>query len=1336
MDLLAMSGISTNTVGFLYKTLLEKLMRENLDNFVVKLFSTNDAQIADSTQDTLIQACIASLTQFLLLVQQELEDADESETKVIQYTDSLDQFIRHPAVLAELGKPFQNAEQFPDSHQLAQTWETLHLLPLPDEFDWKQLAKRYRRKALALGQESLALQNLLTAPKGAVALEETADISWLRYRDAIKNNYGYLRLDTVETSGYSYQLQLWNIFVAQDVREVGEAMPQIHELPKSYQQRLIDSDQLDPEDILPENWERYKKVYAESAPRSVLELVEDKQNYPYLVILGDPGSGKSSLVQYLALQWAEQPVPNLTSQPIPLLIELRKYMQDCNSKQCRDFLDFFHQASNSICNIERELLQARLVSGGAFVIFDGLDEVFDPQQREQAVGEIVNFTLQYPRVRVLVTSRVIGYKPQRLREANFRHFMLQDLTDSQIDDFLKKWHELAFNHQKERQQKQERLHRAIAESQAIRELTGNPLLLTMMAILNRYQELPRDRAELYNQCSRVLLQQWDLEKALKDERVDIVIDYKDKQAMLRRVAAQMQADAKGLAGNLIAAEGLEAIITDYLTVIKIERSPEIAELIVEQLRTRNFILCFLGADYYAFVHRTFLEYFCATDFVWQFEKQRKIDIEYLKTEVFGKHWRDESWHEVLRLIAGSINERFTGEIIEYLMTQNGEAEKFSNLFLAAKCLDEVRNRNTIDGIASQLLVRMKKLIRYSSTVKIFTSLSFERDIAHNQLVEEIRTKAVAAFAATWKDDPETLPILKQLAQSDDNGNVRRAAVQELARGWKDDPETLPWLKQLAQSDDDWSVRRAAVQELARGWKDDPETLPWLKQLAQSDDDWPVRGAAVQEIPRGWKDDPETLPILKQLAQSDDDSGVRRAAVQELARGWKDDPETLPILKQLAQSDDNGNVRGAAVQELAWGWKDDPETLPILKQLAQSDDDSDVRRAAVQELARGWKDNPETLPGLKQLAQSDDDWLVRRAAVQELAGGWKDDPEILPWLKQLAQSDDNGNVRRAAVQELARGWKDDPETLPWLKQLAQSDDDSDVRYAAVQELAGGWKDDPETLPWLKQLAQSDDDSDVRRAAVQELTQGWKDDPEILPILKQLAQSDDDWHLRQAAVEKLTQGWKDDPETLPILKQFAQSDDNGHLRQAAVQELARGWKDDPETLPILKQLAQSDDNGNVRRAAVQELARGWKDDPETLPILKQLAQSDDDSDVRQAAVQRLARGWKDDPETLPILKQLAQSDDDSDVRQAAVQRLARGWKDDPELFELLCDVAINDPFARKYSSQNNPRQTALAAIIELYPDRPQTLEIVRDRAQNDSDERLRKFAQKKLAKLERQ
>jgi hypothetical protein len=88
----------------------------------------------------------------------------------------------------------------------------------------------------------------------------------------------------------------------------------------------------------------------------------------------------------------------------------------------------------------------------------------------------------------------------------------------------------------------------------------------------------------------------------------------------------------------------------------------------------------------------------------------------------------------------------------------------------------------------------------------------------------------------------------------------------------------------------------------------------------------------------------------------------------------------------------------------------------------------------------------------------------------------------------------------------------------------------------------------------------------------------------------------------------------------------------------------------------------------------------------------------------------------------------------VRRAAVQELARRWKNESGIFESLCDVAINDPFDREENWQDNPRQTALAAIIELYADRPQTLELVRDRAQNDRDQKLREFAQEKLVKLE--
>jgi hypothetical protein len=84
----------------------------------------------------------------------------------------------------------------------------------------------------------------------------------------------------------------------------------------------------------------------------------------------------------------------------------------------------------------------------------------------------------------------------------------------------------------------------------------------------------------------------------------------------------------------------------------------------------------------------------------------------------------------------------------------------------------------------------------------------------------------------------------------------------------------------------------------------------------------------------------------------------------------------------------------------------------------------------------------------------------------------------------------------------------------------------------------------------------------------------------------------------------------------------------------------------------------------------------------------------------------------------------------VRIAAVEELARGWKDDPELFELLRTCAVSDPFERQKDWQDNPRETALAAIVELYPNHPQTLPLLRERAENDPDEKVRKFAQKKL------
>ena len=963
VDWLVVWGVNT-VAGFVFTEVLAPLAKGALDDYVKDFFKDSIKDFTGLFQkDTLQKAGGKALKEFLQLVQQELEDAELSEEQLKAYITPFNQFINNKSVKELLGSAFQYDCRAIDTKKLFETWYQLDLISLPQKFDWEQVGKRYLRKVNAIIRESDELRAMLDSQNLEAIQQNTKELAGIptefdlkRYQEGLHERYGNLNLDSLDTTVYDYRekLKVWQVFIAQDVRECQEYLPQVYEIPKEHQKRLRESNQLEA-DVNPQEWERYKQVYYQQPIRSVLDIVNDPQTYPYVVILGDPGSGKSTLLQYIALNWARTPLNTVIEQSIPLLIELRTYIRNRDSGECKDFLEFFHKGCGIVCRLNQHELHELLKAGKVLVMFDGLDEVFDPVKREEVITDIHRFTNDYSKARVIVTSRIIGYKPQRLRDAQFRHFMLQDLESEQIEDFLYRWHELTFTDETLKVSKRKRLQQAIKTYSAIWELAGNPLLLTMMAILNRNQELPRDRPELYKEVSKVLLHQWDVEqKLLENPRIDsVAIDYKDKQAILRQVAYFMQASDKGLAGNLISGDDLEKILTSFLKSTEVNQPRTVARLLIEQLRSRNFILCYLGADSYGFVHRTFLEYFCACEFTERFGQrglEGGLTLEEIKTEVFGKHWQDESWHEVLRLITGMIDTKFAGEILDELMVQKGENEKFINLFLASECFSEVRNRSSIAATTDQLLNQMKGLTQYD------LPYSYEPNKDEAKFVSEIRIPAVSSVATTWKEHPDTLPWLKQLAQADDNSDVRFAAVQELVRGWKDHPDTLPILKQLAQADDNSVVRYTAVQELARGWKDHPDTLPWLKQLAQADDNLGMGYVAVQELARGWKDHPDTLPWLRQLAQADDNWVVRYVAVQELACGWKDEPGMFEFLCDRAVNDPfeheddlEYNPRQTALEGIIEQYPSHPQTLPLLRDRSLNDPDEKVREFATEKL---------------------------------------------------------------------------------------------------------------------------------------------------------------------------------------------------------------------------------------------------------------------------------------------------------------------------------------------------------------------------------------------------
>ncbi|NER92163.1 HEAT repeat domain-containing protein [Moorena sp. SIO3A2] len=1056
LDWLALWGISS-AGGYLAKEVIGPLAKDALEDYTKDFFKESIKDYTGlSEQDTQKKLLVKALKAFVALVGQELKVADLSKQEIKQYTKPLKQYIKNQSVKAILGSAFNYGCKEIDTDTLAKTWVELKLLSLPEEFRWKYIGKQYLKQVQTIIKQSDKLRPIWDSQTlDAIAKNTNAtagiipDFNLREYQEALLESYGNVKLDSLDTDGSAYnQLKLWTIFIPQNVREVHDLMPEaIHELPKDYYQKLLESGQLEQE-IDQKELQRAKKLYYQQPIKSVLDVIKDSQGYRYLVVLGDPGSGKSTLLQYLALEWARTDLTTALSLPIPLLIELRTYIRNRDSGQCHNFLEFCHQSSGYICHLNQHHLDEQLKAGNALVMFDGLDEVFEPGKREDVITDIHRFTNTYPKVRLIVTSRVIGYKPQRLRDAEFRHVMLQDLESEQIQTFIEHWHELTFTDQADKVRKRERLQNAIKTSSPIRQLAQNPLLLTMMAILNRNQELPRDRSELYNQSSRLLLHRWDVERALlEDNRLDPkTIDYQDKQQMLGKVADFMQGNQAGLAGNLISAEDLERIIFEELKLREVTNPRAVAKVMINQLRTRNFILCFMGADYYAFVHRTFLEYFCAWEFVRKFEKTQKIDLEQLQTQVFGQHWRDESWHEVLRLIVGMIDSRKAGEIIEYLIAQYGESNRFGNLFLAADFLSEVRNRYEIKSTDTTLLNRVKDLINYDQNRKRFSD-------------SDIRTNAVVAVATHWQDHPDTLALLQKWARSDQDGNVQATAIEQLAQGYQDHPDTLALLQAWARSDKNSWVRPTAIIKLAQGYQDHPDTLALLQESARSDTDSDVRGEAIKQLAQGYQDHPDTLALLQAWARSDKNSWVRRTAIVQLAQGYQDHPDTLALLQAWARSDTDSSVRVTAIEQLAQGYQDHPDTLALLQESARSDTNSWVRVTAIEQLAQGYKDHLDTLPLLQELARSDTDSDVRGIAIEQLAQAWHNQPWLWEFLRDRTLHDPferkklwDDNPRQAALKAILEYYPNHSQIQSLLQDRADHDSDPKLREFAQDELA--------------------------------------------------------------------------------------------------------------------------------------------------------------------------------------------------------------------------------------------------------------------------------------------
>jgi hypothetical protein len=937
---------------------------------------------------------------FTELVEDELIDRNVDESGMRAYAPAIVELLKVPAVRTALGAVFIEDAPSCDLRILIEVWEEQQLEALPVGFNWERLGKLYLRKSPGIINEVPKLKAAFSTAVQRQILEGIQSIARVspnfdrdKYARGLLDRYREPKLtqDAVSTAyGYLQPIQLWDVFIPQNVRNCDRFIPQIHELPQQYRTHLNQSDseeslQLEPiEDLL--------RVYWEQKTQGVLEAIADSRTRS--VILGDPGSGKSSLLQYLALTWAKKTTTERYQERLPLFAELRLYGDDKERGNCKGLLDFFHQG-NTFCHLDRKELDRELKAGQAIALFDGLDEVFDPKLRSEITNDIYRFSTDYPNVQIIVSSRWLGYKQEILTGAKFQHLMLQDLDlETQVPDFINRWHQFAFNDVTEGDKKRKILLETIqnTHNKAIRELAGNPLLLTLMAIINRSQPLPKERFKLYEQAAELLLHKWDADiHELQDPDLE-GIDLKHKQEILRRVAYQMQTESTDSHTNLISEENLERIVREYLESIRYPDPFKGTTKIIERLRVRNFILCSLGGNSFAFVHRTFAEYFCAYDL---FKKctgiNRQLSLDDLQSQYFGRYWDNENWHEILRLLVGLLSSSDDNNIdpiksiMEHLLSLDGKGCAHLNVFLAADFLMEVRNRQLYSQVDGAILERLGELAKLSS-------LSDDDD---NFDYWDISWDACQSIGKAWQGEQSGHKKLQELAiQRYDN------AISALAEHYRDELDTHSIVKESAIQGD-----YCGIVALAEHYRDELDTHSIIKESATQGDYF-----GISALTEHYRDELDTHSIIKELATDGNDDAIRA-----LARHYRDETDTYSIVKQFAIQ---GNRN--AIFALAKHYRDEQDTHSIVKQLALQGNE-----AAIHALAEHYGDELDTHSIVKQLVIQGND-----AAIRALARHYRDESDTHSIIKQLAlQSND------AAIGALAEHYRDELDTHSIIEQFA-------------------------------------------------------------------------------------------------------------------------------------------------------------------------------------------------------------------------------------------------------------------------------------------------------------
>jgi len=762
----------------------------------------------------------------------------------------------------------------------------------------------------------------------------------VRYLHWLVDQHRYLRTVGVVRKT-TVQLPLAEVFVglhARRDRHPGDRARVWFEQERSKLEALVETGRLDRtefEAALDQLQAQYGRKFASdgdqsSEPLPVLDAVRDKAQ---VLVLGDPGTGKTTLLRYLALSHAKGLLANTPVQGREALFPIYLRIGDYASHGypgvgiSEFLLNYLNRLECRLPGLS-DLLRRQLDAGRCLVLLDGLDEVASAELRRDVVTAVVNFMTAHARAgnRFVVTSRIAGYQAAPLPEP-FEAVRLQDMDDPTITRFLDVYcREVERAETPDKSDEANRqagareataIGQALAANAGVRRLAVNPLLLTALVLVHRASgRLPDRRVEAYVEVCNALGRTWRsaqgvAESDLPDERIltkwltelgSWLHEHRPEGAATKRelleVLGPLWTAHQGTVWDPGVLRAADPLHTDAgLGIVEFaEKADKHTGLFVERAPGR-----------YGFAHLTFEEYYTGRALALRGSAADR-------PAAIRARLHDPRYDEPILLALGLIGTDYTEQIddlvAEAIYPAQGNPSPHEDLlgrdylFMLRVLADDTPLRTTtIDTIVNQAidewLTPTDSRCRFSSyRAALSQRLTALRDtkagerfcLALNNRITGLTDATrllwcqLAVTAAQFGLLPATIAALVGLATSDTDPGVRVEAARVLGSGGGLSEPVIAALVRIATSDTDWYTRRNAVAVLRQA----PPTHDLRNHLQSlfKDPDNDVRREAGNVLVELSRQHPESAAdIRSDLVRACNDPALNKEDQHEHRTGW-------------------------------------------------------------------------------------------------------------------------------------------------------------------------------------------------------------------------------------------------------------------------------------------------------------------------------------------------------------------------------------------------------------------------------------------------------------------